>query len=507
LGTVLGPWRSHLLAPPDALILQKTAAVDSIAFSRAREWSSKRSMTTSSRDGNHPLEASYSAFCKEAGLQRDGTQQACIQQMMGIYDAVTANPSRTQVSVRRKPAAAPVAKAKPKAKKSAGMFSGISSMFNSSRAKPQAAAPKRAAVVSAPSYPGQKGLYLYGGCGCGKTLLLDLMYRTLLEHSADFPVRRLHWHKFVRDGLGLTKDAPSDVVAFDWLADKISRECKVLILDELMITHISEAMLVRELFMSLWSRGIVTLVSSNYKPEDLYAGGLNRVVIEPFLAGDLQKQMPLFDFNQTTASRDFRALRIAEGSERFFPSLADESTRQMDLEFQALVGDVAAPLDLEVPNEARKLHIYQASSSHGVARLPFDNLCRQPRGRSEFSALAESFHTVFIDTVPRMTAENDGIEFQRFVSLIDILYDKKVKLHMQSEVDCNHIYQPPAHQLEEMELLGSDASQASGQAGDALWAWKRTQNKLNEMSSDVWPKICDTSRTQLLGASSGSLVR
>eukprot|EP00493_Phyllostaurus_siculus_P025868 UN26213 len=177
------------------------------------------------------------------------------------------------------------------------------------------------------------------------------MYRTLLEHSDDFPVRRVHWHEFVRDGLGLTKDAPSSVVAFDWLADKISRECKVLILDELMITHISEAMLVRELFTSLWSRGVVTLVSSNYKPEELYAGGLNRVVIEPFLEGDLQKQMPLFDFNQSAASRDFRALCVSDGSERFLPTLDEKATQQMDLNFEALVEDVAAPFQLEVPNE------------------------------------------------------------------------------------------------------------------------------------------------------------
>merc|ERR1712038_388514 len=344
------------------------------------------------------------------------------------------------------------------------------------------------------------GLYLYGGCGCGKTLLLDLMYRTLLDHSAEFPVRRLHWHEFVRDGLRLTKDAPSNVVAFDWLADKIS--CKVLVLDELMITHISEAMLVRELFTSLWARGVVTLVSSNYKPEDLYAGGLNRVVIEPFLNGPLQRQMPLFDFNQNAASRDFRAQCAAGASERFVSSLSDEATRKIDLEFEALVGGAAAPLDLKVPNEGvtRKLHIRQASASHGVARLPFDDLCRQPRGRAEFSALAENFHTVFLDTVPRMTAENDGIEFQRFVSLIDILYDKKVKLHMQSEVHCASIYQPPAH------MEGLEGDELSGQAGDAIWAWRRTQNKLNEMSSDVWPKICEVSRAPLLSSSSGTLI-
>merc|ERR1719203_1806550 len=190
-------------------------------------------------------------------------------------------------------------------------------------------------MVCQPNFPGQKGLYLYGGCGCGKTLLLDLMYRTLLGHSAEFPVRRLHWHEFVRDGLRLTKDAPSDVVAFDLLADKISGKCKVLVLDELMITHISEAMLVRELFTSLWTRGVVTLVSSNYKPEDLYAGGLNRVVIEPFLKGDLQRQMPLFDFNQNATSKDFRAqCSAAEGSSaRFF--LGDEARQQLDLQFEA----------------------------------------------------------------------------------------------------------------------------------------------------------------------------
>merc|ERR1719410_1310769 len=420
--------------------------------------------------------------------------------MIGIYDAVTRDPSRTRVSVRRKPQAKSATPKKVE-KSSGGMFSGMSSLFGSAR--PQA---KKKVVPSQAAhpqpFPGQKGLYLYGGCGCGKTVLLDLMYRTLKEDYTDFPVRRLHWHEFVRDGLRLTKDAPSDVEAFDWLADKISADCKVLLLDELMITHISEAMLVRELFTSLWSRGVVTCVSSNYKPEDLYAGGLNRVVIEPFLTGDLQKQMPLFNFSQDTESQDFRSLcSTADGSSsRFF--LGEEARRQMDLQFEAMVGDAAAPLGLQVPNEGttRQLPIPRASSSHGVARLPFDDLCRQPRGRAEFSALAESFHTVFLDAVPKMTAEEDGIEFQRFVSLIDILYDKKVNLHMESEVHCTDIYQPPAHmkELEDEEI--------SGQAGDALWAWRRTQNKLNEMSSDVWAKICEVSRAPLLSSSSGTLM-
>merc|ERR1719382_352131 len=412
--------------------------------------------------------------------------------------------SRTQVSVRRK---LPVKSATPKkaGKSSGGLFSGMSSLFGSDKSKAKKKAPSQAAEhrqAHPQHFPGQKGLYLYGGCGCGKTVLLDLMYRTLKNDFADFPVRRLHWHEFVRDGLRLTKDAPTDVEAFDWLADKISIETKVLLLDELMITHISEAMLVRELFTSLWSRGVVICVSSNYKPEDLYAGGLNRVVIEPFLKGDLQRQMPLFNFSQDAESQDFRArCSTAEGSSaRFF--LGDEARQQMDLQFEALVGDAAAPLGLKVPNEGttRQLPIQQASSSHGVARLPFDDLCRQPRGRAEFSALAESFHTVFLDAVPKMTAEEDGIEFQRFVSLIDILYDKKVNLHMQSEVHCANIYQPPAH----MEELG--AEELAGQAGDALWAWRRTQNKLNEMSSDVWPKICEVSRAPLLSSSSGTLI-
>merc|ERR1719437_64221 len=228
------------------------------------------------------------------------------------------------------------------------MFSGMSSLFGSGRPKAEKKKVPARSVEHPQEFPGQQGMYLYGGCGCGKTVLLDLMYRTLKEDLADFPVRRLHWHEFVRDGLRLTKDAPSDVEAFDWLADKISADCKVLLLDELMITHISEAMLVRELFTSLWSRGIVTCVSSNYKPEDLYAGGLNRVVIEPFLKGDLQRQMPLFDFSKGAKSQDFRArCSTAEGSSaRFF--LGDDAT-QMDLQFEELVGDAAAPLNLKVP--------------------------------------------------------------------------------------------------------------------------------------------------------------
>merc|ERR1739844_180603 len=242
-----------------------------------------------------------------------------------------------------------------------------------------------------------------------------------------------------------------------------------------------------------------------------YAGGLNRVVMEPFLHGDLQRQMPLFDFSQNAASRDFRAQcsagDAAEASARFLPSFSDEESQRMNSGFEALAGKDAVPFDLAVPNETRKLHIRQASSKHGVARLAFDDLCRKPRGRAEYSALAEGFHTVFIDSVPHMTAENDGIEFSRFVSLIDILYDKKVKLHMQSELCCTEIYSPPAHMLEEMAQLGSSGSEvSSGQAGDALWAWKRTQNKLHEMSSPKWLDICNMSRASLLEANSGALL-
>merc|ERR1719401_3197778 len=316
--------------------------------------------------------------------------------------------------------------------------------------------------VPKPNAP--KGAYIYGGCGCGKTVLLDLFFRSLPD---GFTARRLHWHEFIRDAFRSMQGQPPGENIFEAMADMLSRQFRVLLLDELLITHISEAILVKNLFRQMWARGMTVITTSNYRPEELYAKGFNRDQFVEFIP-DLAAQCPVIDMGGTL---DYRKLDKSDKSDVFFHPVNAETTSKMDAEWEKMVakGTEKKAVDLEILSEKRSVKVpLSAYDTLGapIARFSFHDLCVQNRGRADFTTIAEKYHVIFIDDVPKFKADL-GAEFRRFVQLTDILYGKKVSLYLQCEVPTDQLF--------------SDGMMNDALDMDELWNFRRCTSMLSEM--------------------------
>lgn len=276
---------------------------------------------------------------------------------------------------------------------------------------------------------------------------------------------------------------PKGSNVFEAMADALSQQFRVLLLDELLITHISEAILVKNLFRHMWARGMTIITTSNYRPEDLYAKGFNRDQFVDFIP-DLQAQCPVLDISGEV---DYRQEGVGENSEIFFHPITADTTTGMTNAFELLVGSsVELNVVLPIPHEKRNIIIpAQGIDSRGasVARFSFNDLCSQNMGRADYSTIAEKYNTVFIYGVPKFEPDL-GAEFRRFVSLTDILYGKKVSLHMQSEVHTNNLF--------EYGMQNADIDL------DELWSFRRCSSMLSEMQNPKYQHMVWLMRNHML---------
>ena len=307
---------------------------------------------------------------------------------------------------------------------------------------------------SAPQSP--KGLYLWGGVGRGKTMLMDLFY-------AAAPVRRkrrAHFHAFMaevherlhdmRRRLKSGAAKGDDPVAP--VADALAEDAWLLCFDELQVEDIADAMILGRLFERLFAQGVVCVATSNTPPGRLYEGGLNRPLFLPFI--DLiETRMEIVELQART---DYRAERLAE-VETYVTPLGPAAEEAMDRTFARLTrGMAVAPETLRV--KGRTLRVARAAD--GVARFGFGELCEVPLGAADYLALAERYHTLMIDGVRVLRpAERDTA--RRFVTLIDTLYDARVRLVLSAAAEPQALYP----------------------VGDGARAFMRTASRLFEMRS------------------------
>jgi len=368
-------------------------------------------------------------------------------------------------------------KPKEEAAASGGMFA---SLFGGTRKTKPAAAKPKSAEVPPPKPNAPKGAYLYGGCGCGKTVLLDLFFRSLPE---GFTARRLHWHEFIRDAFRSMQGQPPGENIFAAMADMLSKQFRVLLLDELLITHISEAILVKNLFRHMWARGMTIITTSNYRPEELYAKGFNRDQFEPFIP-DLAAQCPLIDLGGET---DYRKVDVSENSDIFWHPINADTTASFHKTFEDTVGgNVTSDYKLPIPLEKRHISVPAFGTDvrgAKVARFTFNDLCVSNMGRADYSVIAENYHTLFIEGVPKFKPDL-GAEFRRFISLTDMLYGKKVALHLQSEVHT--------------EQLFSDGLMSADIDMDELWGFRRCSSMLSEMQNPKYHHMVWLMRNHML---------
>ncbi|WP_375265998.1 cell division protein ZapE [Planktotalea sp.] len=299
--------------------------------------------------------------------------------------------------------------------------------------------------------PPPEGLYLWGGVGRGKSMLMDLFV-----DASPVPSRRVHFHAFMQEIHAGMHKARKDGIedALKPVAQAVIAEVKLLAFDEMQITDITDAMIVGRLFEMLIEAGVVIVTTSNRIPDDLYKDGLNRQLFLPFIAL-LKDRMEVAELSSDT---DYRQDRLA-GSPSYFTPIDHTSRAQIEEVWQRLSDGKGKPLDLIV--QGRKVRL--PSFHNGVARASFFNLCGAPLGPADYLTIAEAARVLILEDIPRLSRNNFN-EAKRFVTLIDALYEAKVQLIASAAAAPEMLYVE----------------------GTGTFEFERTASRLREMQSADW---------------------
>lgn len=297
---------------------------------------------------------------------------------------------------------------------------------------------KTKALTESPS-----GVYLYGGVGRGKSMLMDLFYESL---PPAITKQRVHFHAFmigVHDYLHQRREQSDETEALDgllpMLAARIAERSRVLCFDEFHVTDVADAMILGRLFTSLFERGVTIVATSNWPPERLYENGLQRDRFLPFIAL-MQKRMQVVPLD---GAIDYRTQFLQQEGTYFTP-LGEMTTRLVDDLFAGLVG-AAAPSPETLTVKGRTIMVKAAAA--GVARFTFAQLCEQPHGAEDYLAIAARYRMVFLEGVPKIGYDRRN-EAKRLMILIDALYERKTKLVITADAPPERLYQGHDHGFE-----------------------------------------------------------
>jgi len=286
-----------------------------------------------------------------------------------------------------------------------------------------------------------KGIYIYGPVGRGKSMLMDLFF----ECVDGIPKRRVHFHAFMQElhhhlHLGLqqkqTKSTDDALIGF---ARLVAKQAKLLCFDEFHVVDVADAMLLGRLFHALWQFGVVTVATSNWAPDNLYQDGLQRDRFLPFIA-ELKNRLVICHLQSDT---DYRLARL-RGAPVYYAPLGPHATERMEFLFHDLTADTEPhPLDLQLPG--RIWHIPRAAK--GMVWLEYADACAAARGAPDYLALGEHAQVVFINNIPKFTADMRN-EVKRLMMLIDILYERHIRVVISAEGSPQQLYPAGQHGFE-----------------------------------------------------------
>lgn len=300
-----------------------------------------------------------------------------------------------------------------------------------------------------------KGLYLWGGVGRGKSMLMDLLIEALPAQAA--AIRRVHFHAFMQEvqaGLEAARKA-GERDAIHPVVEQIASDTRLLCFDEMQITDIADAMIVGRLFQGLFQRGVAVVTTSNRVPEDLYKNGLNRQLFLPFIAM-IRDRLAV---EELESPLDHRLGRM-RGAPVWFSPLGPAADREMEAAWDGLTR-CAPPEPLVIPVMGRRVEL--PAFANGVGRIRFAQLCGDARGPADYLAVAGAVEVLMIDAIPRLGRDNYD-QAKRFVTLIDALYEARVRL--VASAAC------------EPEALYPD--------GEGSFEFERTVSRLREMQGADW---------------------
>ncbi len=274
-----------------------------------------------------------------------------------------------------------------------------------------------------------KGLYLYGGVGRGKTMLMDMFY----DYTEFEPKARYHFNEFMGKAHDLIailrKSLEGDPIPE--VAAILAGEAKFICFDEFYVTDIADAMILGRLFTALFREGVVFIATSNCPLDELYKDGLNRQLFLPFLKLFKERMVP----HEVASQTDHRQRNLS-GKELYFAPLNNTSDEAVCTIWHHLTGK-AEGKPAKIIVKGRSLTVPEAAA--GAARFQFDDLCGQPLGRDDYLALASRYHTIFIDDIPVLTPDRRD-QARRFITLIDTLYDQQIRLVATAEAEPDALY-------------------------------------------------------------------
>lgn len=300
-------------------------------------------------------------------------------------------------------------------------------------------------LINRPAIP--RGVYMHGGVGRGKSFLMECFYSAVpLQRKT-----RLHFHEFMREVHRELHELQGTVNPLDELGKRIAKRYRLLCFDEFHVADITDAMILHRLLVALFDNGVGFVTTSNFKPDDLYPNGLHRSRILPAIEL-LNANLTVVNVDNGT---DYRR-RTLEQLRLYHSPLGEAADNDMAEAFNRLA---------ESPDEKPVLHIEAREIrarrlAGGVVWFDFKALCSGPRSQNDYLEIASQFHTVLLSNVPYMPVRMAS-EARRFTWLVDVLYDRRVKLIMSAEV-------PP-------EALYTE--------GPLSHEFPRTVSRLNEMQS------------------------
>jgi cell division protein ZapE len=300
-------------------------------------------------------------------------------------------------------------------------------------------------LINRPEIP--RGVYMYGGVGRGKSFLMDCFYNAV-------PIvrkTRLHFHEFMREVHRELTELQGTVNPLDELGVRMARRYRLICFDEFHVADITDAMILHRLLQALFDNGVGFVTTSNFKPDDLYPNGLHRDRIIPAIKL-LNDKLEVMSVDNGV---DYRR-RTMEQVKLYHTPLGPEADTQMNEAFTRLAASHDEDPVLHI--EAREIRARRKAG--GVVWFDFKTLCGGPRSQNDYLEIATQFHTVLLSDVPYMPVRMAS-EARRFTWLVDVLYDRRVKLIMSAQV-------PP-------EALYTD--------GPLAHEFPRTVSRLNEMQS------------------------
>ena len=299
-----------------------------------------------------------------------------------------------------------------------------------------------------------RGIYVWGGVGCGKSMIMDMFVDSLTVGT-----RRVHFHSLMQEVQSSLNEARQSRIkdALSPVVKQISNAVKVLAFDELQIKDIADAMIVGRLFEALMKKGLTLVVTSNRAPIDLYKNGLNRDLFVPFI--ELINER--FDVVEVSDVKDYRQ-NLISGEEIYFSPLNLNSVVRMNTLWSTLTGNSSGDFTLSFKGREIRFPFYK----DGVGRFDFFEICGQMFGPGDYLAIVETVRVLMVDNIPQLSRSNFN-EAKRFVTLIDAAYEAKIRFI------CSAAAEP--------EMLYTE--------GEGSFEFRRTASRLREMQSKNWMLI------------------